>query len=129
MQDEKRIQNEILLKCTDKDTRLWPNYAGRGWVGKFTRIDSGVLISHARCIDFGLGGTGGSDIIGFKTVKITKDMVGKRFARFVALEVKTEKGKLRPEQEQFLKFIEEQGGLAGLVRDIKMAKGILEENN
>ncbi len=42
--------------------------------------------------------TGSSDLIGWKSVTVTPDMVGQQVAVFVALEVKTPKGRATDEQ-------------------------------
>ena len=47
-------------------------------------------------------GKGSSDLIGFKTVKITPEMIGQEIAQFVLLEIKTESGKLTNVQHNWL---------------------------
>jgi hypothetical protein len=68
-----------------------------------------------RFINFGLA-KGSSDLIGFKTVTITQDMVGKDIAVFLSIEVKTPKGKLTDEQKHWLQFIKDKGGIAFVAR-------------
>ena len=79
---------------------------------------------NGRLVKFGLC-KGSSDLIGFKTVTITPDMVGKEVAVFSAIEVK-DKGKATDEQKKFLNIIQNAGGFAGIARDIKEAKKILD---
>ena len=44
-----------------------------------------------RWVQFGLA-KGSSDLIGFKTVKVTPEMIGQEIAQFVSIEIKTERG-------------------------------------
>jgi hypothetical protein len=67
---------------------------------------------------------GGSDLIGWRTVIITPEMIGKPVALFLALEVKTATGKPTPEQENFIRAVRKAGGLAGVVRSCDDAIGV-----
>lgn len=53
--------------------------------------------------------TGWPDLCGWETVVITPDMVGKRMALFLAVEVKAT-GKLSLEQKKLKRLIEKMGG-------------------
>lgn len=68
---------------------------------------------------------GSSDLIGWKTVKITQDMVGQDVAVFLAIEVKTEAGRLSREQKFFLDAVKESGGISGVARSDKEALEIV----
>lgn len=70
-----------------------------------------------RYVQFGLA-KGSSDLIGFKKIKITEDMIGKEIAQFVSIEIKTEKGKLTTQQNNWLTFINKAGGITGVARSI-----------
>lgn len=61
-------------------------------------------------------GKGTSDLIGWREVEITPDMVGKKVAVFTAFEVKTEKGAVRPEQKKFIDLVTRCGGIARIMR-------------
>ena len=71
-------QNIRLALGQEKNLRLFRNQ-----VGQLPDPRTG------RYIQFGLA-KGSSDLIGFKTVKVTPDMVGQEIAQFVSLEIKTE---------------------------------------
>jgi hypothetical protein len=45
------------------------------------------------------------------------DLIGIVDGRFVALEVKSDSGRLRPEQELYLELVRKHGGFAAVVRD------------
>lgn len=99
---------------------------GKAWVsgaGKVTRLaDGSVIVPAARPVALGFGMpdgaplVGASDLCGWKTVIVTSEMVGKPVAVFCAVECKTETGKVRPEQVQFIKNVQRAGGIAGFVR-------------
>lgn len=68
-----------------------------------------------RFIRYGLF-VGSSDLIGWRTVTITPDMVGQTFAQFLSVEVKTPKGVLSPEQRTWLENVRKAGGVAVVAR-------------
>ena len=77
-----------------------------------------------RWVSFGLC-EGSSDLVGYKTVKITAEMVGRDIAVFVAIECKTHKGKLSSDQTNFLLAIRAAGGISGVARSVSDAESIL----
>ena len=77
-----------------------------------------------RPVQFGLA-KGSSDLLGFKKIKITEDMIGKEIAQFVSIEVKCPKGRLTPQQNNWLNFINKSGGITGVARSIKDVFNIL----
>jgi hypothetical protein len=64
---------------------------------------------------------GSSDLIGWRTVTITPEMVGQQVAVFTSIEVKTATGRLTPEQRQWLAAVETAGGIAGVARSVEDA--------
>lgn len=74
-----------------------------------------------RFVQFGLH-PGSADLIGWRTVTITPDMVGKQVAVFASVEVKTENGRVKPEQQNWLDQVEKAGGLAVVARSPEEAK-------
>lgn len=98
------------------DLRIWRNETAGAWVGKMKgRTPSGdvVLRKGARMIQAGLC-KGSADLIG-----LTSD------GRFIALELKVGRDRLRKDQAQFLKFIESFGGIAGSARTMEEVDQIL----
>lgn len=63
--------------------------------------------ANGQWIAFGVGGVGGSDLIGW-----TRD------GRFAAIEVKTPTGRVRPEQQSFIDAVIKAGGRAGVARSV-----------
>ncbi len=68
---------------------------------------------------------GSSDLIGFRSILVTSDMVGQRVAVFVACEVKTATGRATKEQVHFLDTVRDAGGIAMLVRSEDEAEACL----
>lgn len=77
-----------------------------------------------RPVQFGLA-RGSSDLIGWRTVTVTPDMVGTRLAVFTSIEVKTPTGRLTPQQHAWLGTVRGAGGIAGVARSVRDAEEIL----
>ena len=105
---EQQIQQEIRIACGTGDTRLFRNNTGT------------LRDQNGRPVQFGLC-KGSADLIGWKRVTITPDMVGSTVAVFVSIEVKTPTGRLRPEQQQWLDAVQAAGGIAGVARSVEDA--------
>lgn len=73
---------------------------------------------------FGLA-KGSADLIGWRTITITPDMVGRQLAVFTSIEVKTERGRVRPEQHAWLTAVTGAGGIAGIARSIQDANDLV----
>ena len=78
-----------------------------------------------RYVQFGLA-KGSSDLVGFKTIKITPEMIGQEVAQFVSIEIKTERGKLTEVQQNWLQKVHDSGGIVGVARSIKDALKIVK---
>jgi hypothetical protein len=98
------------------DVRLWRNNSG-----KLPDPRTG------RWVQFGVASPGGSDLIGYRSITITPDMVGQRVAVFTAIEVKTATGRATPAQRNFIDHIRKAGGIAGIVRSVGDAQRMLGE--
>ena len=112
---ETKIQQEIRLALGQRsDLRLFRNETG-----KLPDPRTG------QWVQFGLA-KGSSDLIGFKTIKITPEMIGQDIAQFVSLEIKTERGKLSDIQQNWLQKVKSSGGIVGVARTVKDALNILK---
>lgn len=97
---EREIQHAVRLALgTDPRVVLWRNAQG------FYREEG-------RAIQYGIGGAGGSDLIGML----------RGSGRWVALEIKTATGRTTPEQERFLSLVRKCGGFACVVRSVDEAR-------
>lgn len=112
MASEQSIQQYIRLACSTGQTRLFRNNTGT------------LKDQHGRPVQFGLC-KGSADLIGYRTVTITPDMVGQQVAVFLSIEVKTPTGRIRPEQQQWLDTIQAAGGIAGVARSVEDALRIV----
>lgn len=116
MKQETTIQQKIQVYASKLGWRLFRNNCGLAWTGKPIPGGQGtIVLQNARRIRFGLA-VGSSDLIGWRSIKVTQDMVGKRMAQFVAVEVKTESGKPTRDQETFLAVVWAAGGHAQIAR-------------
>jgi len=85
-----------------------------------------LTLCGTRKIRAGLAMNGSSDLIGWKSVVITPDMVGKKIAIYTAIEIKTAKGNARPEQKVFIDNVLKAGGIAGIARNENDVKNLLD---
>lgn len=112
---ETDIQQRIRLALgTRSDLRLFRNQ-----VGQLPDPRTG------RPVQFGLA-RGSADLIGWRTITITPDMVGQRLAVFTSLEVKTFTGRLTPAQHNWLGAVRGAGGMAGVARSVADALQIVD---
>lgn len=99
---------------------------GTGVVRLFRNAVGGVCDQRTgNWIRYGLC-EGSSDLIGWQSVTITPEMVGRRVAVFVALECKSETGRVTPEQERFIAAVNLSGGIGAVVRSDTEARKALE---
>ena len=111
LSNEAYVQNKIRLAVGSGEVRLFRNNTGA------------LLDMQGRLVKFGLC-KGSSDLIGFRSITITPDMVGQKIAVFSAIEVK-DKGKVTVDQKNFINIINNAGGYAGVAKNVNDAKKIL----
>ena len=66
-------------------------------------------------IKYGLGPNGAADFIGFRSMVITEEHVGKRVAQFVAVEAKDGRGRASEEQLRFIQMVKDAGGAGSII--------------
>lgn len=101
---ETNIQQACRMEASRLGAIVWRNNIGR-------LQDKG-----GRYITYGVCNPGGSDLIGIYK------------GRFLALEVKMPGKKPTPEQENFLRVVRENGGIAGVVRSVDDVKKLLTDS-
>lgn len=79
-----------------------------------------------RPVQFGLA-RGSADLIGWRSITITPGMVGQRVAVFTSIEVKTEAGRLTPQQRSWLQAVHNAGGISGVARSVADALRIVSD--
>lgn len=101
------------------------NNTGTGWTGN--EIDKGkagaIIIRDARPLHAGLC-KGSPDLVGWHSMVITPEMVGRRVAVFVGIEVKKPGGRLSKDQRHFLEAAWKAGAVAGVARSAAEAEAI-----
>lgn len=79
MNEMNRLRS-IMLGISKPGVRIWRNNCGA------------LKDADGRLIRFGVANPGGSDLIGWRSMTVTPDMVGSKVAVFLAIEVKGERG-------------------------------------
>lgn len=85
--------------------RLWRNQVGSYRLANGRWITSGLSV-------------GSADLIGYRRVVVTQEMVGKPSCIFTAIEVKSATGRLSRAQQDFLSLVRSAGGIADVVRSV-----------
>lgn len=123
---EADIQAEIMLALGRGDSRIFRNHVAKGFTGEVFKQDAQyTILKNARRASFGLC-VGSSDLIGFRKVVITPEMIGQTLAVFTAIEVKSSVGRASDEQKAFVRFVQQAGGRAGIARSVDEARAIVD---
>jgi hypothetical protein len=120
--DDKYELLRDLARLSDKILESLHNSSGPSLTQIFMRLGL-VVLGFPRRIRFGLH-PGSSDLIGWKSVTITPDMVGKKVAVFLSPEIKSERGRLRDEQKNWIEQVSAAGGISLVVRAVEDAEKI-----
>ena len=102
--EETKILKDVQTLAKKKGWVLFRNNVG------LCKAVSGNFVRYGLC-------TGSSDLIGWKPRVITSEDVGMIIAQFVAVEVKTMKGKTTDEQIEFLRRVVTDGGIGKVIRN------------
>ena len=100
---EGTVMQRVALEATRKGWRVFRNNVGVLMDQRGVPVRYGLMV-------------GSGDLIGWRPVTITPDMVGQQLAQFVSLEVKGPRGKVSEAQQRWAGMVEEAGGLALVVR-------------
>lgn len=111
---EREIKRALMLDLSNGDTRLFNNPVGVAVFPDGSRVVYGLH-------------PGSSDLIGYNTITITPDMVGRRVAVFTAIETKSRRGQTRANQANFIRAVREAGGIAGVARDVEDGRQLIHE--
>jgi len=116
MNPETKIQNLILMKLSEAGCLVFRNETGAGWVGKMLHREAGqVTLANASMVKFGLM-VGSADIIGISPT-----------GKFLAVEIKTSKGRATKEQLRFIEAVNKAGGIAGIARSVEEALNLIRD--
>jgi hypothetical protein len=115
---EKSIQSQVFGFLGSKpDIRVFRNNVGMGFVGTVINEipNQQLVLKNHRRMRFGLM-EGSADLIGWRTITVTPDMVGKKIAVFLSIETKTLHGPMKPEQRNWMDQVRRAGGIADIAR-------------
>ena len=127
MSENSVVLPAVLLELSKQGAVGFRNNTGVGWIGngqpvRITKLGAVtlrpgdvILRGPVRPLYAGLV-NGGSDVIGWTSVIITTEMVGKTAAVFTAVEAKTKTGRASDEQKNFIERVIDAGGIAGIAR-------------
>jgi hypothetical protein len=101
---EKSYQEQVKYELSQNGYTLFRNNVGL------------AKLVDGRRIRFGLF-PGSSDLIGWKTITVTPDMVGQKIAVFTAIEVKSKRGKTSCKQQNFIDVVRRAGGIAEIMKE------------
>lgn len=126
----KHIKETNVLKkiqlALPRTTTLFRNNTGMGWAGKLVKKTvEYVMVEKYRPLHSGLC-DGSSDLIGWTTVEITPDMVGKKLAVFTAIECKSNTGRASAAQNNFIRQVKLAGGISGVAKSTEDAHALLK---
>lgn len=123
---ESSLLKKFLLEYSKSGSRLFRINSGMAWTGKklgpfntkkTVILNPGdIVIRQARPFHGAPKGT--PDLVGFTTLTINEDLIGKRVAVFTSFEVKTESVRETKEQRAFIEMIKMSGGIASIVRHL-----------
>lgn len=109
---ETNLVARLIAAASKCGARLWRNQTGT------YQLKDGRWISSGLCV-------GSSDLIGYRVVIITPDMVGQKVAVFCAIESKSATGRATDRQQAFLRDINFDGGIAQVVRSERELVAVL----
>jgi hypothetical protein len=124
---EAAYQSRMRATATAHGLWLFRFNVGGAWAGQRVNGPQGcVTLRNARWVDFGPP-TGFPDTAGWLRHEITTRDVGRVLPVFAGVEFKSATGRVRAEQQNFLRVLNEVGGLAAVARPPMTWSEILEE--
>ena len=115
MNQETKLMRLIMVALSANECICWRNETSGAYMGQVIHKDARIVtLSNASFMTFGLC-VGSADIIG----------VYKPTGQFLAVEVKTEKGRATKEQINFIEQVRAANGIAGIARSVQEAIDLL----
>jgi hypothetical protein len=113
---KENIKIKQILSELKPNERLFRVNSGMAWAGKVVnKIKNKIVLENPRPFYGTIKGT--PDLIGFTSIEITKEMIGQQIAVFTAIEVKTKNVITSHEQNNFIKMVQDLGGIAKIIKD------------
>ena len=104
---EKTFQEDTKYRLSQEGYTLFRNNVG------LAKLADGRRIRYGLC-------PGSSDLIGFRTITVTPEMVGQKIAVFTAIEIKSKEGRTSKKQQNFIDRVKEAGGIAEIIRELEL---------
>lgn len=137
---ESAVWKNMLLaagRIRSATVRIFRNNTAQGWAGKSVRVTPGsagtirlnpgdVVVRAARPLRAGLM-EGSGDGIGWSTMTVTPEMVGRQIAVFTSAEAKSSTGRVSKEQRTWHHNVQAAGGISAIVRDPDDLKAAVDE--
>lgn len=109
---EALLLRRLLVASSALGARLFRNQTGRYQLADGRWIASGLAV-------------GSPDLVGWQTVTVTPEMVGRQIAVFVGIEAKTATGRLTEDQRAFQTALARAGARVGVARSVADIDAIL----
>ncbi len=124
--NESPLTERILPRLNRGAIRMFRNNVGVAWQGTVKKLGfRKLLIINASAIRFGLC-PGSSDLIGWKSITITPEMVGKKVAVFTAVEMKRDEKAIRKEKQiNFIEQVNKAGGIGMIIDSEEGVEGLI----
>lgn len=131
-------ESNVFTRCSkllSRAGRLFRNNVGAAYLGPSFALTPGQVyrakggervISAPRFVEFGLI-KGSGDGIGWRSMVITPDMVGKTVAVFLSVETKAGRGKAEDDQLRWQANVQRAGGIAIVTNDAQQAAQEVEQ--
>lgn len=131
MNSESEIQKEVRLAATQYGFSLWRNNVGAAYRSKLGPKgviwlkDGSVHIKFPILVKFGLH-EGSSDLIGFRRMTVTPEMVGQTLPIFAGVECKTKGGKESKQQKNWKLFLLKERAISIIARSAEdLGQGVI----
>jgi hypothetical protein len=122
---ERVVLAQVLLALSRGASRLFRSNAGMGWQGRVLhRNAQSLTLGNPRALHAMPAGT--PDCIGWTTVTVTPEMIGRKVAVFTGIETKHRSG-MSDEQRNFIERVQAAGGIAGCAHSVEEAQAIVAD--
>lgn len=123
---DKKLLTDIQSHYSKNGDRIFLQSKGLGWYGKFLKppmntsaiiTPHDVLIRDARPIRAGMC-VGVTDLVGWTTITVEPEHIGKKLAVFTAIECKEDNLPADPDRKKFIESVKIAGGFAKVIKSV-----------
>lgn len=121
-----RVKTDAISESdVNNDIRAWTKQ--QPLVVLYRNSRGSVQLENGGRLTYGVGPNGGSDWLGYQSVLVTEDMVGRTIAVFVAIEAKRPGKYGTDAQDRFCEEVRQAGGKVGVVHSVEELARVLGE--